>query len=259
VRNVAARNIKVSRENTMMKPTGTAAILFAAASAWLISGGALAQSSTAEPHANAPNTARPEAGGQGGGAEDRPEVVAPVLRIISVEVLRSSHGTPLDIIRVRGLASTPGWEEAELIPLTRGTPKDGILELVFVARAPAEAMEASGFEPIEAIFPIEASHPYKGINVHSASESVSLSQLPGYAEGKGGGEDCSKCVGKVFVAKGAAMPAGKSAAEVVKEEQLPTVSRVIRHSDGIPSAESNPNRLTIVVSKDGTIATAIWD
>jgi len=243
----------------MMKPTGTAAILFAAASAWLISGAALAQSSTAEHHANAPNTARPEAAGQGGGAEDRPEVVAPVLRIISVEVLRSSHGTPLDIIRVRGLASTPGWEEAELIPLTRGTPKDGILELVFVARAPAEAMEATGFEPIEAIFPIEASHPYKGINVHSASESVSLSQLPGYAEGKGGGEDCSKCVGKVFVAKGAAMPAGKSAAEVVKEEQLPTVSRVIRHSDGIPSAESNPNRLTIVVSKDGTIATAIWD
>ena len=134
----------------MMKPTGTAAILFAAASAWLISGAAHAQSSTAEPHANAPNTARPEVGGQGGGAEDRPDVVAPVLRIISVEVLRSSHGTPLDIIRVRGLASTPGWEEAELIPLTRGTPKDGILELVFVARAPAEAVEATGFEPIEA-------------------------------------------------------------------------------------------------------------
>jgi hypothetical protein len=182
-----------------------------------------------------------------------------VLRIVSVEVLRSSHGTPLDIIRVRGLASTPGWEEGELVPLTRGTPKDGILELIFVARAPAEAVEAVGFEPIEAIFPIEASHPYKGINVHSASDSVSLSQLPGYAEGKAGGEDCSKCVGKVFVAKGAATPAGKSAAEVVKEEQLPPISRVIRHSDGIPTADSNPNRLTIVVSKDGTIASAIWD
>lgn len=157
------------------------------------------------------------------------------------------------------MASTPGWEEAELIPLTRGTPKDGMLELVFVARAPAEAMEATGFEPIEAIFPIEASHPYRGINVHSASESLSLTQLPGYAELKGGGEDCSKCVGKVFVAKGAPIPAGKSVADVVKEEQLPPASRVIRHSDGIPNAESNPNRLTIVVSRDGTIATAIWD
>ena len=70
---------------------------------------------------------------------------------------------------------------------------------------------------------------------------------------------CSKCVGKVFVAKGAPIPSGKSAADVVKEEQLPPVSRVIKHSDGIPSAESNPNRLTLVLSRDGTIASAIWD
>jgi hypothetical protein len=244
----------------MMKPTGTATSVFAAGLALLLSGAALAQSSAAEPHASPPNGAHPEAGAQSSGAEDRPDAaVAPVLRIISVEVLRSSHGAPLDIVRVRGLASTPGWEEAELIPLTRGTPKDGILELVFVARAPTGAMEATGFELIEAILPIESSHPYKGINVHSASESLSLTQLPGYAENKAGGEDCSKCVGKTFVAKGAAVPAGKSAAEVVKEEQLPPMTRVIRHSDGIPSAESNPNRLTLVISKDGTIATALWD
>src|SRR5580658_4843477 len=244
----------------MIKSTGTGRTALAAGLALLLSGAALAQPGAADArHANAPNTARTEAGSQGGGSEDRPDVVAPVLRVISVEVLRSSHGTPLDIIRVRGLASTSGWEEAELIPLTRGTPKDGILELVFVARAPAEAMEATGFEPIEAIFPIESSHPYKGINVHSASESLSLTQMPGYAENKAGGEDCSKCIGKVFVPKGATMPAGKSAAEVVKEEQLPPISRVIRHSDGIPSAESNPNRLTLVLSRDGTISSAIWD
>lgn len=243
----------------MIKPTGIASGVFAAGLALLLSGAALAQSSAGEPHAAPPNSPHPEAGAQGG-PEERPDTaVAPVLRIISVEVLRSSHGSPLDIVRVRGLASTPGWEEAELIPLTRGTPKDGILELVFVARAPTGAMEATGFELIEAILPIESSHPYKGINVHSASESLSLTQLPGYAENKAGGEDCSKCVGKVFVAKGAAMPAGKSAAEVVKEEQLPPMTRVIRHSDGIPSAESNPNRLTLVISKDGTIATALWD
>ena len=90
---------------------------------------------------------------------NRPEVIAPVFRVISVEVMRSSHGTPLDIIRVRGLASTPGWEEAELVPLTRGVPKDGMLELIFVARAPAEAMEATGFEPVEAIFPDRGEPP----------------------------------------------------------------------------------------------------
>jgi hypothetical protein len=243
----------------MMKPTAAAAAICAAGFALGISGAALGQTGVAEPRSNSQSTAHAETVVPGAGGSDRPEVIAPVLRIVSVEVLRSLHGVPLDIIRVRGLASSPGWEEAELVPLTRGTPKDGMLELVFVARAPAEAMEATGFEPIEAIFPIEASHPYKGINVHSASESLSLTQLPGYAEGKGGGEDCSKCVGKIFVAKGAPMPAGKSTAEVVKEEQLPSVSRVIKHSDGIASADSNPNRLTLVVSRDGTIATAIWD
>ena len=241
----------------MNEHNGARAALLTAALALLGSGVALAQTAT-ETRPSAQSNAHPETGTPGSG-DERAQIMAPVLRIVSVEVLRSSHGTPLDIIRVRGLASTPGWEEGELVPLTRGTPKDGILELIFVARAPAEAVEAVGFEPIEAIFPIEASHPYKGINVHSASDSVSLSQLPGYAEGKAGGEDCSKCVGKVFVPKGAVAPVGKSAADVVKEEQLPPISRIIRHSDGIPSADSNPNRLTIVVSKDGTIASAIWD
>jgi hypothetical protein len=243
----------------MIKSTGAAATFLAVGLLSSVSATVAAQTTAAEPRSNAQSNIHPETVVQGAGGEERPEVIAPVLRIISVEVMRSAHGVPLDIIRVRGLASTPGWEEAELVPLTRGTPKDGILELIFVARAPAEAMEATGFEPIEAIFPIEASHPYKGVNVHSASESLSLNQLPGYAEGKAGGEDCSKCVGKIFVAKGAAMPAGKSAAEVVKEEQLPPVSRVIKHSDGIATAESNPNRLTIVLSKDGSIASAIWD
>jgi hypothetical protein len=239
----------------MIKNTGPRAALLTLA--LLGSSVALAQT-TGDSRPSAQSNAHPEAAAQGSG-DEHPPVMAPVLRIVSVEVLRSSHGTPLDIVRVRGLASTPGWEGGELVPLTRGTPKDGILELIFVAQAPSEAVEAVGFEPIEAIFPIEASHPYRGINVHSASDSVSLSQLPGYAEGKAGGEDCSKCVGKTFVAKGGGMPAGKSAAEVVKEEQLPPISRVIRHSDGIPGADSNPNRLTIVVSKDGTIASAIWD
>lgn len=243
----------------MMKLSGTVAALFVAGAVLAVSGPALSQSSGTAAHPSNPAAPHAESVIQGAAADERPEVIAPVLRVISVEVLRSSHGTPLDIIRVRGLASTPGWEEAELVPLTRGVPKDGMLELIFVARAPAEAMEATGFEPVEAIFPIEASHPYKGINVHSASESLSLTQMPGYAEGKGGGEDCSKCVGKVFVAKGAAMPAGKSATDVVKEEQLPPVSRVIKPADGIPSADSNPNRLTIVLSRDGTISSAIWD
>jgi hypothetical protein len=192
------------------------------------------------------------------GAEDR-SVGAPVLHIKSVEVIRSAHPPTLDIIRVRGVASSPGWEEAELVPLTRGSPADGILELIMIARAPGDAADAKGFEEVEAIFPLEPNHPFKGVNVHSASDSVSLAQLPGYAEGKALTEDCSKCVGKTFVAKGASAPAGKSASELVREEQLPAAARIVRPSEGIPSADSNPNRLTLILNKEGRITAAVWD
>jgi len=235
-----------------MKKLNSCAVAVAAGLLMSIAGAASAQTGPADQaHAQPPN--------QSAGGQEAPEIRAPVLRITSVEVIRSTHGPALDIIRVRGLASSTGWEEAELVPLTRGVPADGMLELVLVARAPTEAKEATGFEAIEAIFPLETNHPFKGVNVHSASDSVTLSQLPGYAEGKTGGDDCSKCVGKIFVAKGAAAPAGKSPAEVVKEEQLPPMTRVIKHSDGIPTADSNPNRLTIVLNKEGRISTAIWD
>jgi hypothetical protein len=191
-------------------------------------------------------------------ADDR-STSAPVLHIKSVEIMRSAHAPVMDIIRVRGVTSTQGWEEAELVPLSRGVPADGVLELIMVARAPADAADAKGFEEVEAIFPLETNHPFKGVNVHSASDSVSVTQLPGYAEGKVAVEDCSKCVGKTFVAKGASVPAGKSAAEVVREEQLPAATRVVRPSEGIPTADSNPNRLTLILNKDGKITAAVWD
>jgi len=192
-------------------------------------------------------------------AQTGSEASAPVLHIKSVEIIRSAHAPIIDIIRVRGVASTTGWEEAELIPLSRGVPADGILELIMVARAPAEAADARGFEEMEAIFPLETNHPFKGVNVHGASDSVSVTQLPGYAEGKSSAEDCSKCVGKTFVAKGAAAPAGKSASDLVREEQLPAATRIVRPSEGIPSADSNPNRLTLILNKDGKITAAVWD
>jgi hypothetical protein len=198
-------------------------------------------------------------GGPSSTVQTSSEISAPVLHIKSVEIIRSAHAPVIDIIRVRGVASTAGWEEAELIPLSRGVPADGILELIMVARAPAEAAEAKGFEEVEAIFPLETNHPFKGVNVHGASDSVSVTQLPGYAEGKSSGEDCGKCVGKTFVAKGASAPAGKSASDVVREEQLPAATRIIRPTEGIPSADSNPNRLTLILNKDGKITAAVWD
>lgn len=183
---------------------------------------------------------------------------APVLRITSVEVIRSSRAPVLDIIRVRGMTSSPGWEEGELMPLTRGLPEDGILQLLFIARAPAEAAPASGFESIEAIFPLESEHPFKGVTVYGAVDSVSVNAIPGYAEGKSNVVDCGKCVGKTFVAKGAALPTSK-AGDVVREEQLGPQVRIIRPGDGIYGSDSNPNRLTLILNKDGRIATAVWE
>jgi hypothetical protein len=194
----------------------------------------------------------PVNGAPGGNAGTR----APVLKITSVEIIRTSHAPVLDIVRVRGLTSSPGWEEGELIPLTRAVPADGVLQLLFVARAPEEAVEASEFEPIEAIFPLESEHPFKGVNVHGATDAVAVTGIPGYAESKPTLVDCGKCVGKTFVAKGAA-GAGR-AGEVVREEQLGNV-RVIRPSDGIAGADSDPNRLTLILNKDGRISTAVWE
>jgi hypothetical protein len=184
---------------------------------------------------------------------------APVLQITSVEVIRSAHGPTLDIIRVRGLTSSGGWEESELVPLTRRASPDAVLDLVFTARTPEDAADATGFEAIEAIFPLEPGHPFKGVRVHAASQALTLKSVPGYVEHKPFTEDCSKCVGKHFVAKGGVAPTGKSEAEIVKEENLPPNVRVIKATDGVPSTDSDPNRITVVVGEDGRIVSAIWD
>jgi hypothetical protein len=34
---------------------------------------------------------------------------------------------------------------------------------------------------------------------------------------------------------------------------------VIRPNDGIASADSNPNRLTLILNKDGRITSAVWE
>ena len=234
--------------------TAAAILLSAAGTA------AFAQSGSSSPE-QAQRTGSPpmEVSPVNGGASPDDRRTHPVLKITSVEVIRSAHAPVMDIIRVRGLASSSGWEEAELVPLTRGVPADGMLQLIFVARPPAEASDATGFEAVEAIFPLETNHPFKGVNVHSATESVTVSSLPGYTEGKRGGDDCGKCVGKYYVAKGASAPAGKSAGELIREEQIPATTRIIRPSDGIATSDSDPNRLTLIVNKDGRVTTAVWE
>jgi hypothetical protein len=180
-----------------------------------------------------------------------------VLRVASVEIIRSSHAPYIDIIRARGFASTTGWEEAELVPLTRGVPADGVLQLILIARPPEAAADATGYEPVEAIFPLGSDHPYKGINVHAATNAVAVTELPGYSESKTPVDDCGKCVGKVLVPKGAA--SSSAAKNLVREDQLPPHTRVVRPADGMSASDSDPNRLTVVLDKDDRIVTAVWE
>lgn len=182
---------------------------------------------------------------------------APVLRVTSVEVMRSTHAPELDVIRVRGLTSTDAWENPDLVPLTKGASPDGVLDMVFIARAPTDAMSPTAFSWLEAIFVIEPGHPYKSVRIRGATNSVLLDKLPGYVEVAALKEDCSSCVGKYFVAKGTSAPA--AAGSVVKEEDLPPNLRVIKASEGVKKFDADPNRLTLILGDDGRIETAVWE
>lgn len=183
----------------------------------------------------------------------------PFLMVTSVEVLRSPRGGGMDIVRARGLATSSGWGEPHLLPISSGASIDGTLDLIFQGVSPSQAEPPGPFMPVEAILPVESGHPYKAVRVRSATNAVTLKTLPGYVEVPGPKFDCSKCIGKTFVAKGAAAPAGVAAGDIVNEADLGVPIRVIRPSDGIPNYVYDPNRLTLVLTEDGRIADAAWD
>ena len=184
---------------------------------------------------------------------------APVVFVTSVEVLRSDRNGGLDVVRVRGLVTGQSWSQPHLIPITQGQPRDGMLDLIFQASAPAGAAGLGPFMPVEAILPVESGHPYKGVRVRGGNNAVSVKSVPGYAEVPAPKEDCAKCIGKFFVAKGANPPAGAAADNVVREADLPYTLRIIKPTDGIPSYALDPNRLTLLLSEDGRIVDGAWD
>jgi len=240
----------------MMKSKYAAAVLGA-----FLGVSALAQTNAAPPGNQPGNggTVPPE---QSSGPEQQGEgasSISAVLWVSSVETMRSTHGPQLDIIRARGVTSTEGWESAELVPFTKGPSSDGTLDLIFVAKAPVEPTPPAGFPGIEAVFTIEPGHPYKGVRVHSATNRITLKAIPGYAEAPPPPDDCSKCVGKYFLAKGESLPAGVTAADSVREEDLPRLLNVIKGNAGIGKLDSDPNHLTLVLGDDGRIVIAVWD
>jgi hypothetical protein len=217
---------------------------------------------TSSPHAVNPPSAQeaaPPPQQASAPSQDEAPNTAPVFWVTSVEVLRSSHAPQLDVVRVRGLVTTEGWESVELVPLTKGTPSDGILDLALVAEAPSENSPSTTYPEVEAIFTIESGHPFNGVRVHGAANRVVLKSMPGYAESAAPPRNCAGCVGKLFVPKGQAAPAGRSQDAVVREEELPSKLRVIRESDGLGTLDSDPNRITLLLNEKGEIVMAIWD
>jgi hypothetical protein len=183
----------------------------------------------------------------------------PVILVTSVEVLRSSRDGGMDVVRARGLVTSSAWSSPHLLPINSGVGLDGVLELIFQATPPTSPSPLEAFMPIEAMLPIAEGHPYKAIRVRSGTNAITLKTLPGYAEIKTPENDCSKCLGKYFLAKGATAPAGVPAGDIVREADLPWTLRIIRPTDGIADYIADPNRLTLILSEDGRIADAGWD
>ncbi len=244
----------------MKKPVALfGAIALAAILAGGLSSQALAQGA---PQGGAP-------GGQGGQSDvsvpnpsgappqSAAAVQLPVLLITSVEVMRSKLQPTQDIVRVRGVTGSAGWNSPELVPLFEGKPSDNVLDLQFIAQVPATSQPATGFSPVAAIFPLEPGHPYTGVRVRGAGNVVLLKELPGTAEGTIKVLDCSKCIGMRYASKGEA-PAGTPG--VVREEEMPRNFRVIPPTKGVAGITHNMNRLNIVLGEDNkTIIQAFWE
>ena len=234
----------------------------------VIGGAAMAQQPQPQQRPGGASGAPPTGGQQGQGVPQPPPSMIPlaqgegspwpVIMVTSVEVLRSKTGGA-DIIRARGLTTSSAWTNPHLVPITRGEPIDGVLDLLFEANGPGGPVEIGPFMPIEAFLPVENGYPYKGVRIRASSNAISLKELPGYAEVPGPKNDCSKCLGKYFVAKGANPPAGVPADGIIREADLPWALRIIKPTDGIPSYTPDPNRLNLVLSEDGRIVDAGWD
>lgn len=242
-----------------MRPVPTLASLAAFVCAATLLPSVHAQSNARAPAATAPVAQAQSAPPSGGPASDRPAAMAPVLAVTSVELMRSARPPELDIVRVRGVSGAGGWGSPQLIPITRTPAADGMLELLFLAQAPADAQSPSGFSPLEAVFIIEPGHPFKGVRVRAAANSLSLTRWPGYAEAAPPANDCSRCAGKLFVAKASAPPAGAAPADLVQEQDLPPNLRILRPADGVGRLDADPNRLTLVLGDDGRVSIAMWD
>ncbi|HZT90083.1 MAG TPA: hypothetical protein VFA12_19080 [Stellaceae bacterium] len=194
----------------------------------------------------------PDSSAAGPAGASRP-LEMPILYVTDVEVLRTTVGPQLDIVRATGLVSSQGWSGPTLVPFFYGKPADEVLDLQFIATSPQQSQKAEGFVPVSAIFTLDNTSAYKGIRVRAGANAIELKQIPGKAEAKIKANDGKDLIGKKFVEKG---PAG---AGVVTAEELPRGFRTITPTHGVAGIVHNPNRLNLILDGDNKIVMAFWE
>ncbi len=224
---------------------------------------ASAQNANSE-HPTIPGVAPPSLSGLGWGAEketSQPSQAAPppdlpVLYVTSVEVLQSSAEPQLDIVRVTGLASSDGWNTPQLVPTYAGKPFDGILDLQLIATPPDQSELAGGFVPMSAFLPLEPNHGLVGVRVRGSENAITVRSAPGKENTNVNIDGCHACVGKKLISEGSG---SQPQQDVVKQQDLPKLLRIIKVNDGIRGIEHNPNRLSLILGEDNTILEAFWE
>ncbi|HVC52803.1 MAG TPA: hypothetical protein VND87_12355 [Stellaceae bacterium] len=177
----------------------------------------------------------------------------PVLYVTSIEVMPTSANPKLDIIRVTGLASSAGWSAPQLVPFFYGKPADGILDLQFIATSPEQSQKAEGFQPLSALFTLEAGHDFKGVRVRAGANAIELKQMSGSVQTTIKADSGGDMIGKKFVEKGPAGPGVVTAAE------LPRGFRTITPTHGVAGITHNPNRLNVILDSDSKIVMTFWE
>ena len=203
----------------------------------------------------------PDDNGPGLPGEDATNLAAslvdlPVLYVTSVQIVRTTTDSKVDIVSVTGLTSSGGWDSPQLVPTYAGKPFDDVLDLQFIAAAPAQSQLAGGFAPVSALFTLDPGQSFKGVRVHASENAISVAQIPGSGGAVQQVNDCKDCLGKRFAAAGQAQ---SGEAGVVRQEDLPKILRVIRPTDGIRGADPDPNRLTLMLDDKGIIVEAFWE
>jgi hypothetical protein len=190
-----------------------------------------------------------EAGGQSATAQ------APVAYVTSVAAERLTYAPKDVLVRVQGLVSTINWGAGVLVPLVRGVPSDGMLDLELVATAPNGTQFPSKFYPVDADLKLPADNPYKGVRVRGAFNAVTLKAMPGIEQNTTEFPDLTKIVGMTYVPKGGS----GSGAGMIKAEELPPNTKVIGPNDGMNDQTRDPNRLTLFIAADGKVLDAYWN